>query len=252
MVARFYTTRNFSGVALMSVANWAEFGTALVTFIGSHTVPARPGVRRRIIALFGERAYVATYALVSIGIFAWLISASGRAPFVQLWSFELWQLWVPNIAMPFACLLVAFGVKSNSPLSFGGSSRIGFDPATPGIAGVTRHPLLWAIILWSGSHMAPNGDLAHVMLFASFALFALMGTWAIDRRMKRKFGVQEWSRLARNTSNIPFAALVTLRRWPKFTTVEFPRLLAGALLYGAIIAFHQRVIGVSPLPLLQL
>jgi uncharacterized membrane protein len=88
-------------------------------------------------------------------------------------------------------------------LSFGGRAHQEFDPEKPGIAGITRHPLLWAFVLWSASHLLPDGDLAHVVLFGGFAVFALLGMVAMDKRFRRTLGNADWERLARRTSLVP-------------------------------------------------
>ena len=226
---------------------WVEFTAAYIIFLASHAIPARPPVRVRLVGWLGERWYLAGYIAVSLGLLVWLISAASRAPFVMVWPFALWQLWVPNIALPLACLLAAFGVAARNPLSFGGRAE-GFDPATPGIAGVTRHPILWALALWAGSHAVPNGNLAHVLLFGGFAVFALVGGLAIDARLRRRWGAEEWRRLSRRTSFVPLAGMVTGRTgWPGGR--PDPRRLAAAVaLYLALLMLHPGVIGVSPLP----
>lgn len=229
------------------MAGWGEFALAFVLFMGAHMVPARPKVRGRLVAALGERVYLAGYVAVSLGLLAWVISAAGRAPYVALWGFAPWQMWVPNVAMPFACLLAAFAVGAPNPLSFGGRAT-GFDPERPGIVGVTRHPVPWALALWAGAHIVPNGDLAHVILFGAFTLFALVGAGAIDRRMRRRLGEDEWRRLARRTSFVPLAALMAGRSRPAKRAPSVPRLLAAAVLWLALVGLHPLVIGVSPMP----
>jgi uncharacterized membrane protein len=153
--------------------------------------------------------------------------------------------------MPLVCLLVAFGIAAPNPLSFGGSARHAFDPDAPGVAGIARHPLLWALALWSASHLVPNGDLAHVLLFGGFSAFSVLGMFAIDRRLRRTLGEAEWVRLARATSLIPLAALAGGRWRPSDATIDAElvlRLLAGAALYLTLLYLHQPIIGVSPAP----
>lgn len=230
------------------MAGWWELALAFAAFLASHAVPARVPVRRRLVAVLGLRPYLAVYSVVSLAALAWLIGAAGRAPYVGLWDFAPWQPWVPNLVMPVACLLAAFGAGAVNPLSFGGRRPEAFDPKAPGIAGVARHPLLWALVLWSASHVVPNGDLAHVLLFGGFAGFALVGMAAIDRRMRRRLGDAEWRRLARHTAQIPFAALI-LGRWrPRRVRIDPTRLAAAVLLYLILVLGHPPVIGVSPLP----
>lgn len=229
------------------MTGWFEFIAAFAAFLLSHALPARPALRRRFAALLGERGYLALYSLVSLGVLAWLVGAAGRAPYLGLWATEPWQYWVPNLLMPPVCLLVAFGIAAPNPLSFGGRST-GFDPAHPGIAGLARHPLLLAIGLWAVSHTVPNGNLAHAVLFGSFAGFALLGMAAIDRRKRRQMGEREWAALAAGTSFWPGAALLS-GRWRPSGGPSPARLAAGLLLWLLLLLLHRPVIGVSPLPL---
>jgi uncharacterized membrane protein len=228
------------------MGGWGEFAAAFTVFLVSHAVPARPAVRRRLAGRLGERGYLLAYSLVSVAVLAWLIVAAGRAPFVLLWPYAAWQAWLVNLMMPAVCLLVSFGVAAPNPLSFGGTAR-GFDPAHPGIAGVARHPLLLALALWAGAHAVANGNLAHVLLFGSFAGFAILGMRIIDRRKRRQMGEGEWSRLAAHSSCWPFAALVS-GRWRPRQAPELRRVVVGLLLWLALLALHPPVIGVSPLP----
>jgi uncharacterized membrane protein len=227
---------------------WGEFVAAFLLFLLSHALPARPALRRPLVLALGERGYLALYSLGSLAVLAWLIAAAGRAPFVEVWGVSPWQRWVPNLAMPLACLLAAFGLGVPNPLSFGGSAG-GFDPARPGIAGLVRHPLLWAIALWAASHAVPNGDLAHILLFGTFTGMALLGMVAIDRRKRRQMGEAEWARLAARTAFWPFAALISGRWRPAGWRADPVRLTAGVLLWLALLMLHAPVIGLSPLPM---
>jgi uncharacterized membrane protein len=231
---------------------WLDMAIAAILFVASHSLPARPSLRRRLVGILGEAGYLAVYSLVSLLALGWLIVAAGRAPYVELWAFAPWQLWVPNLAMPLVCLLIAFGVATANPLSFGGGAHQEFDPDKPGIAGITRHPLLWALVLWSASHLPPSGDLAHGLLFGGFGVFALLGMVAMDRRFKRTLGKGEWERLARRTSLVPFAALADGRWRPAGLHIDrgvLVRLFASAALYLALLSAHELVVGVSPLPI---
>lgn len=58
----------------------------------------------------------------------------------------------------------------------------------------SRHPLLAALALWAAAHVVPNGDLAHLILFGTFAAFAFLGGRLIDRRKRHEMG-PEWQRL---------------------------------------------------------
>lgn len=234
----------------MALEEWSELAVAFGLFLASHILPARPCVRARLVRILGSRAYLSLYVAVSVGLLGWLIDAAGRAPFIPLWDFALWQLWVPNLAMPVACLLAAFGVGARNPLSIAdGPSSASFDPDTPGIAGVTRHPLLWALALWSAAHLVPNGDLAHVLLFGTFTVFALIGMPAIDSRIRKRVGHATWHNLARRTSLLPLQAWLGGRWRPRSWRPQPLRLLTAAGLYAVLFALHPWFAGVPPDPM---
>ncbi|WP_374422388.1 NnrU family protein [Paracoccus sp. (in: a-proteobacteria)] len=132
---------------------WAEFSIALAAFLGSHVIPAR--FRAPLIARFGKRAYVIGYSILSLALLYWLIVASGRAPYVELWPQEPWMRWLVNLAMPLAVLAAAVA----------------------GMAG-----LMAGFALWAGAHLVANGDLAHGILFGLMLIYALFGLGICLRR----------------------------------------------------------------------
>jgi uncharacterized membrane protein len=221
---------------------------ALTLFFASHIIPARPTVRAALQAHLGERAYLMAYSAVSVVLIGWLVVAAGRAPSVVLWHVSPWQLWLPNLVMPFVCLLLAFGVGAANPLSILGDAGKPFDPHRPGMARIIRHPVLWAVTLWAIAHAIPNGDLAHVLLFGLFAAFGCAGMVLVDARKRRVLGAAEWQRLARRTSLLPFAAFVRERRRPGLGEIDVVRLAVAIALYLAFLLAHAPVIGVSPFP----
>ncbi|SMH45416.1 NnrU family protein [Maritimibacter sp. HL-12] len=217
------------------MAGWGEYILAFAVFFISHGVPVRPAVKARLVARLGARGFSIAYSALSIFVLAWLIVAAGRAPYVELWPRAPWQAWVPLVLMAIATAILALAIARPNPLSFGGAHNARFDPANAGIVGWTRHPLLAAIALWAGAHIVPNGDLAHVLLFAVFLGFALLGMRLIDRRKRRQFG-KDWERLA-----------ATSRRL-SVTVDGAMRLALGLGVYAFLLWLHGPVIGVYPWP----
>ncbi len=232
-----------------AIAGWAEMTAAFVTFFASHIVPSRPPIRGWLRGALGPAGYLTLYSAVSLAALGWLIVAAGRAPYVELWAFAPWQLWVPNIVMPIVCVLVALGAGAVNPFSFAGRAPEQFDPAKPGIAGLTRYPVLWGVVLWALAHMVPNGNLAHVLLFGLFAAFGLVGMRMFERRKKRQWGPDAWAARAANTSLVPFAAIIDgrARLWP--VLAQPVRIAAGLVAWLALLGAHPHLFGVSPLPL---
>lgn len=227
---------------------WGEFVAVLAAFLLSHSVPVRPPIRRQLAAVLGDRGFAIVYSVVSLAVLYWLVVAAQRVPYVEIWPPAPWQPWVPMLAMPFVCLLLAFGVGAPNPLSFGGAAEARFDPDRPGLAAVARHPVLLALVLWSTAHAVPNGDLAHLILFGLFAGFAALGMVMIDRRKRCLMGDDHWRRLAANTSLLSIRALRDARAWPEKRATALIRLLAATALYAVLALFHAPLFGVSPWP----
>ncbi|WP_149142383.1 NnrU family protein [Gemmobacter caeruleus] len=221
--------------------DWMEFALALAAFMASHVIPARAGIKAALIARLGRRGYGMGYGLLSLALLVWVIAAAGRAPFVPLWDQAPWMRWLANLAMPVAVGLITLSLGAPNPLSFGGRVA-GFDPARPGLAGVVRHPLLTALALWAGVHLLVNGDLAHVILFGLFAVYALAGMAMIDRRNRRLWGADQWMTRASGTSNLPFAGAWHSYRPPLW------RLGLAVVIWAGLWHLHLPVIGVSPAP----
>ncbi|WP_146346938.1 NnrU family protein [Phaeobacter marinintestinus] len=219
---------------------WLEFVLAWVAFFVSHSLPLRPGLRPWLEAGLGQRGFTIAYSVLSLAALVWLIGAAGRAPLVLIWDWAPWQAYVPLAVMLPVCMLAALAIGRPNPFSFGGARNEHFDPARAGIVRVTRHPLLLALSLWALSHLVPNGDLAHVLLFGIFAGFALFGGRLVDRRRQREMGA-EWQRLyAEVTDGVGTAK-------PMSWTSTFVRLAAGVALYAGLIWVHPWFFGVNPL-----
>lgn len=231
-----------------ALGGWGEYALALLAFALAHALPARPHLRASLVAALGERAYLWAYSLVSLALLYWLIMAAGRAPYVPLWRFQPWQLWVPNLVMPLVVLLAAAGIGAANPFSFGGSRHRPFDPDRPGIAGLTRHPLLLAIVLWALAHLVPNGNLAHALLFGLFAVMGMLGMAMLDRRRRRQWGEERFAELARGTSTLPGLAWLSGRSRPDRHTITPRRLLVAGIAYLALLLVHEGLVGVDPLP----
>lgn len=225
---------------------WIELAAAMALFLVSHRIPAMLGIRETLVRRLGPAGYVALFSAVSLGLLWWLIVAAARAPYVGLWETGDGQRWLVNLVMPVAITLTVFGTAAPNPFAFEGRAS-GFDPDRPGIAGVTRQPLLWALALWSGAHLLANGDLAHVILFGTFLALALAGMPMVERRRRRTMGEAEWARLAAHTDLMPLAALVH-GRWRPRGLPSPGRSLAVLATWAAVWHLHAPVIGVWPGP----
>lgn len=230
------------------MSGWLEFTVALALFLSTHFLPTRRKLRDRLIATMGRRTYFSVYGLVSLLVVVWLVAAAGRAPFLPIWWQAEWHRWVPVFTMPIAILLAVLGTGSAYPHTLGGRRSAPFDPKEPGIAALTRHPLLWSLVLWSLAHLVANGDVAHVILFGGFAVLSLGAMPIFDRRGRCATEATEWEAIRQRTSLLSLRPLVD-GGWLRRNRGTLLRAVAiAAVLYLLIIVLHEPVIGVSPAP----
>ncbi len=128
-------------------------GTAL--FFVMHLVPSTP-LKARLLESHGEKKYKLLFSVVSAVGLGLIIYGFSQTEFVPLWEPVPWGRTATLLTMPLALiLLVAADLPNN-------------------IKRAVRHPMLLGLTLWGGTHLMANGDLASTIIFASFALFAVV------------------------------------------------------------------------------
>ena len=228
----------------------AELILAAAFMLGSHVGLSSTVARARLTGLLGQRGFRVLYSMVTLGALAWMITAYAGAPFVEVWPQAPWMRMIPVLLMPLACILLVAGLTSagasiRSDVALPGSEEGGEEIG--GIVKVPRHPVMWALILWAGAHLAPNGDAAGLVLFGAFLALALAGPWLIDTKRARLHG-PDWERFARATSAVPFAAIAAGRARVTMSEIGWGKIAGGLVLYGVLLAAHEWVIGFTPLP----
>ena len=216
-------------------------------FIAFHLIPAIGPVRRRLVATVGLVPYIVGYSMLSLGLLGWVGVAYAQADYIELWVQAPWMRWVLVVVMVPVCVLLAGFFLHANPLSVGFRAA-SFDPAKPGIVSVTRHPLMWALLLWAAAHLVANGDLASWVMFGFFALLALAGPPSLDAKARRQMGAERWAALAGPTSSVPFWAALKGRGKIDWGNVLCQPVIGGMILYAVLMGAHPYVIGASPLP----
>ena len=112
--------------------------------------------------------------------------------------------------MLIAALFVVVGVSTPSPTTAGMESQLTRGVQVRGITRITRHPFLWGVALWAFVHFVINGDVAAALVFGSLLLLAVVGTSSIDAKRRNAYG-ESWELFSRETSNVPFAAILQRR-----------------------------------------
>lgn len=223
-----------------------HLAAAAAVFVASHALPALKPLRRGLTDSLGEGLYITLYSTATLAVLVWLGFAYAAAPYVEAWPAADGLRWVPVVVMPVACIFLVAGVTSGNPFSLGAGAG-GYDAARPGIVSVTRHPVLWALILWAAAHLPPNGDVASLILFGLFVVSALAGPPSLDAKRRGRLGDDAWTKLAAATSNVPFVAILKGRAALDLTGIGAWRLIGGGVLYLALLLAHAPVIGVVAL-----
>lgn len=218
--------------------------TLLAAFVAMHTAISRPQLREPLVARLGPRRFVAFHGIVSLLGMAAVFWANSRAPYVELWPSSSALRAIPVLLMPLACVLAVASV-TNPFAGLGGDRLPNASNMAPGILSVTRHPAPWALVLWSAAHIIANGDLAGVLLFGTFLVFAGFAPTLVDRRRQRLCGNAAWSRFAAATSTIPFLSALRGGNHIDWRGIGWRPVLIGLLLYGMIVLVHGPVIGVE-------
>jgi uncharacterized membrane protein len=223
---------------------------AAAAFLAVHLVVSGTRVRDAITGVIGEGPYLGLFSLASIGIIVWLAIAykSAQASGDDRELYDLGRgvhdLGIPIVALAF--LIGVQGLMMPNPTSVRqeGAAR---EANIKGVMRITRHPFLWGVVLWSGFHLAANGDLASVIFFGTFFVLALFGTFSIDAKRRRKLGAT-WAAFAAKTSNIPFAAAIAGRNALNIGESFGWRFWAALGLFIAVLFAHVHIFGVSPFP----
>ena len=211
---------------------------ATAAFLATHFASSTP-LRGAAVRAIGEWPWRAAYSLVAFATLGWMIFEYNRAPYEPLWT-GLRHL--PSAVMPFAFILLVGGVARN-PTAVGAEKLLeSADPAR-GMIRITRHPVMWAIILWSLAHALARGDLKSLIFFGAMFALAALGTVAIDRKRASNPG---WPKFAAVTSNIPFVAIAQGRNRMAWREIGLAKPAVGLVVFAAVFAAHPWLFGAPP------
>jgi len=216
----------------------AALVAATVVFLATHFVASTP-LRPVLVKAIGEWPYRGLYSLVALAAIVWMAYAYGNAPREPLWT---GLRFLPVALMPVAFVLLICGYSRN-PTMIGADKLLKSEDPARGMIRITRHPIMWALILWSGAHLIARGDLGSLIFFGSFLLLAGVGTFSMDSRKKSN---PDWARFAAVTSNVPFAAIAQGRNRIVWREIGWVRPLIGLALCAAFFAAHQWLFGARP------
>lgn len=127
----------------------------LAVFFSAHLMLSIWPGRAALAARLGEGGRKGAVAVLSLAGFALLATGYQNAGFTPVYDPIQGARSAAHAVMPFAFILLA---GSQLPSN---------------VKRYVRHPMALAVIAWAAVHLAANGDLASVILFGSFGLYAL-------------------------------------------------------------------------------
>jgi uncharacterized membrane protein len=219
-------------------------GLASILLVLTHVVPSSVGIRRRLVATLGETVFAGAYSLVALVMIAWTVVEYRHATTLVLWNPGPVHM-VPLFVMPFAMILLVASGLSRNPTVYGKGDQLREHPGANGVIRITRHPFLWAVILWATAHILANGDLASLLFFGGYLGLGVVGSVALDRKYASRYG-EAWGQFARQTSNIPFAAVLAGRTRVIWREIGWLIPGVGLAVYGVVLVAHQWLFGARP------
>jgi uncharacterized membrane protein len=214
-----------------------------VLFPLTHILLSHPPIRSGLVkALRGEWPFRGFYSLVSFvtlgGSIGFYWSNRHLGPF--LW--EVSPLVERIIALPlmlFALVLLFLMMATPSPTSMMPGAL-----EARGVLRITRHPMNMAFALFGLAHIIANGALGDVFFFGQFLVLGVLGAYHQDAR-KKKEGGDEVRAFMKQTSVLPFVAIMRGRNRLEASELAFPLFVLGVIAFVALAVFHGRLFGVD-------
>lgn len=140
----------------------------LALFLGVHSVRIfADDWRTHTLARMGAQSFKAVYAVFSLAGFVLIIWGFGVARDMptQLWQPPAVMRHIAALLNVLAFVLLAAAYVPNN-----------------GIKARVHHPMLLGVKTWAFAHLISNGNLAHVVLFGAFLLWAVLDFISCRRR----------------------------------------------------------------------
>jgi uncharacterized membrane protein len=204
---------------------------ATIVFLATHFVTSTP-LRPVLVARLGEWPYRAAYSLIAAATLGWMIWAYAAAPREAVLFAGIRE--APYVLMPVAFILIACGYWRN-PTMVGAEKLLKSEDPARGVIRVTRHPIMWGVMLWAIGHIVARGDAKGVVFFGGFLLLAALGTLFMDARKKAN---PDWPRFAAVTSHVPFQAIIEGRNRLVWREIGWLRPALGLAAFVLVLLVH--------------
>jgi uncharacterized membrane protein len=176
----------------------------LVLFLGIHLLPVATRLRSVVAARMGDRKYRGAFSLVSVlGLILIVVGYRMAPDDVRLFA----PLPAARSAAPLVITL-AFVLFASANMR-------------THIRHALRHPMLLGLLLWSGTHLLANGDLAGSILFGSFFVYSIVDLASAVARGAVKPLVPTWKH-------------------------DLIAVVSGVVLSWLVMRFHGSIFGTAP------
>jgi uncharacterized membrane protein len=191
----------------------------LILFLGAHSVRIfADDWRTRTIEERGEKLFKGIYTLVALLGFYLLVVGYGAARLetVALWNPPRFTKHISILLMLFSSILLVAAYIPRNHFKM----RL-------------RHPMVLSVKVWALSHLIANGNLADLLLFGAFLIWAVLNFRSARARDRAQVQLSDASEDAPHKPNL-FATLIAL---------------FGGMALWAVITFvlHAKVVGVAPM-----
>lgn len=167
----------------------------IVVFLGIHSVRIlAPGFRDRQIAA-GEGRWKGIYSLVALVGLVLIV-----------WGYSMARLTAPILYEP----LIFMRHINLLLMYFSFVFLVASQMPAGRIKAAVKHPMLLAVKIWAFGHLLANGDLAALLLFGSFLVWAIVDRISVKRRgdMGPKPGPVTWDIAVIVVASILYALFV--------------------------------------------
>jgi uncharacterized membrane protein len=214
-----------------------------VLFPATHVLLSHGSIRSGLIrALRGEWPFRGLHSLVSFATLGGAVAIfwGHRHLGPVLWEVpRLVELVVALPLMLAAMVLLVLSLANPSP-----ASMVPGKVEARGVLRITRHPMNMAFAVFGLAHLVATGVLGDVFFFGQFLVVGVIGAFHQDARKAREGG-EEYAEFKRQTSVIPFAAVLRGRNRLEASELAFPMFVIGVAAFVALVVFHGSLFGVG-------
>ncbi len=209
-------------------------------FVVTHLGMSHGAVRENLVAKIGQWPFRGLYSVVSFltlgpaAVLWWQNRHLGPV----LWEFNPWvERGIALVLMLLAIEFIVLSLANPSP-----ASMLPGNNEPRGILRITRHPMNMGLALFGLAHVLSNGTVGDVAFFGSFFILGLAGPYHMDARLRKQRG-EGFAEFCRQTSVIPFLAIIRKRTTFRADEISFPLFLIGVIVYVILVVFHGKFFG---------